>query len=292
MSLQNLFVKAFLRVTFYKKRRARMSIEEKQAESYPEPPAIIAAKIDWEKLAIDGAKAVWLNKKNIENGALVYLHGGSYNAGTFDVQWKYIADMCARTKMAALIVDYRLAPQNPFPAGLEDGLTIIETLLTNGDLPEKWFLLGDSAGGGLAVAVCLKLIEAKIVLPQKLGLMSGWYDLTVSSPEIYQNQNVDPMLSIDRMKEAADWYRGAENAENKLISPLFADLKNFPPTLMQCGTADLLVWENRRMYRKFLEAGVDVRYEEFPNLFHDFMMIGFLPESKKARLSQTEFLIN
>lgn len=290
MSLQNLFVKAYLRATFYKKRRARLSVEERQAENRPEPPEKIAAKTERENVSVDGAKAVWLNKKGAANGALVYLHGGSYNAGPFDEQWEYIADMCARTNLAALVIDYRLAPQNPFPAGLDDSLIIIETLLASGDLPEKWFLLGDSAGGGLAAAVCCELRDAGIALPQKLILMSGWYDLTMSSPEIYKNEAIDPMLSVERMTEAADWYRGTENAENPLISPLFADVKNFPPTLMQCGTADLLVWENRRLYQKLKAAGVDARYEEYPKLFHDFMMIGFLPEAQKARRSQAEFL--
>lgn len=292
MSFQNILVKAFLRLTNYKKRRSKLSFEERQAENLPKPPEKIADKFAFEMVAVDGAKAVWLSKENSPKGVLVYLHGGSYNAGAFKEQWQYLAEMCERTKMAALLVDYRLAPQNPFPAGLDDVLLILETLSAIGDLPEKWFLLGDSAGAGLAVAVFYELRDAGISLPQKMILMSGWFDLTIENPEIQKNPGIDPMLSFERMIESAKVYIGREDAKNPLISPLFGDVSSFPPTLMQCGTADLLVWENRQFYQKCLDAGVDVKYEEYPNLFHDFMMIAFLPETRKARQSQIEFLLS
>ncbi len=292
MSFQNVFVKILLRVTNYKKRRAKLSFEERQAENLPKPPEKIADKFAWEMVAVDGAKAVWLSKENSANGVLVYLHGGSYNAGAFKEQWQYLAEMCERTKMAALLIDYRLAPQNPFPAGLDDVLVILETLAAISDLPEKWFLLGDSAGAGLAVAAFYELREAEISLPKKMILMSGWFDLTSETPEIQQNPNIDPMLSYERMIESARVYIGKEDAKNPLISPLFGDVAGLPPTLVQCGTADLLIWENRRFYQKCRDAGVDVRYEEYPGLFHDFMMVAFLPEARKARKSQTEFLLS
>ncbi len=291
MSIQNTLVKAFLRLTNYKKRRGKLSIAERQSENLPAPPAHITKKIACEMVAVDCAKAVWLDREKSKNGVLVYLHGGSYNAGAFKIQWEYLADLCERTKMAALLIDYRLAPQNPFPAGLDDALSIVETLSATGDLPENWYLLGDSAGGGLAVAVFYELRAAEISLPKKIILMSGWFDLTIESPEIRENPNLDPMLSIERMVESAEMYIGEDDAKNVLISPLFGDVRDLPPTLMQCGTADLLIWENRKFYQKCRAAGLDVRYEEYPNLFHDFMMVGFLPETKSARESQTEFLL-
>jgi monoterpene epsilon-lactone hydrolase len=292
MSIQNTLVKAFLRLTNYKKKQERLSFEEKQAENLPEPPVGMADKFAWETVAVDDAKAVWLGPENKPNGVLVYLHGGSYISGAFKEQWQYLADLCGRTKMAALLIDYKLAPQNPFPAGLDDVLNIVETLSITGDLPEKWFLLGDSAGAGLAVAVFYELREAGISLPKKMILMAGWFDLTVETPEIRQHSGIDPMFSFKKHIESANSYVGREDPKNPLISPLFGDVRNLPPTLMQCGTADLLVWENRRFYQKCLDASVDVRYEEYPNLFHDFMMIGFLPEARKARQSQAEFLLN
>ncbi len=292
MSIQNTLVKAFLRLTRYKKRQERLSFAERQAENMPQPPADITARFGLETVAVDGAKAVWLGKENSAAGVLVYLHGGSYNAGAFKKQWQYLADMCERTRMAALLIDYKLAPQNPFPAALDDVLDILETLAAIGDLPDKWFLLGDSAGAGLAAAVCYELRDAEISLPKKMILMAGWFDLTLESPEIRQFPEIDPMLSFARMNDAAKVYTGQEDAKNPLISPLFGNVAGLPPTLMQCGSADLLVWENRRFYQKCRDAGVAVRYEEYPGLFHDFMMVAFLPEAKKARQSQTEFLLS
>ncbi len=291
MSLQNIFAKTFLRVTNYKKRMEKRTFEERQAENLPKPPENITAKLSWETVEVEGSRAVWLSKENAPNGVLVYLHGGSYNAGAFKEQWQYLAEISEKTRMAALLIDYKLAPQNPFPAGLDDVLIILETLSAIGDLPEKWFLLGDSAGAGLAAAAFYELRDAEISLPKKIILMAGWFDLTMSSPEIRQNPSIDPMLSFERMVESAKVYVGGEDAKNPLVSPLFGDVRAFPPTLMQCGTADLLVSENRRFYQKCLAAGIDVKYEEYTGLFHDFMMVAFLPEAKKARQSQIEFLL-
>lgn len=292
MSLQNILVKTFLRLTNYKIKQEKLSLEERQKENLPNPPESIANKFAWETVAVDGAKAVWLNKENAKNGVLVYLHGGSYVSGPYKEQWQYLDGMCEKTQMAALLIDYKLAPQNPFPAGLDDVLSILETLSAIGDLPENWFLLGDSAGAGLAVASFYELRDAEISLPKKMILMSGWFDLTMGSSEIQQNPHIDPMLTFNRLVESANVYIGSEDVKNPLVSPLYGDVADLPPTLMQCGTADLLVWENRKFYQKCLDAGVDVRYEEHPNLFHDFMMVAFLPEAKNARKSQVEFLLS
>ncbi len=290
MSIQNVFVKAFLRLTNYNKRQERLSYEEKQKENLSKPPEKIASRFNWEMVAVDGANAVWLAKENSANGVIVYLHGGSYTSGPFAVQWEYLADLCARTKMTALLIDYRLAPQNPFPAGLDDCLVILETLAAIGDLPDKWFLAGDSAGAGLAVATVFELRDAGIALPKKLILMAGGFDMTLTNPEIQKNPRLDPLLSYKRLLDSANAYVAQDNAKNPLISPLFGDVRGLPPTLIQCGTADLLVWDNRLFYQKCLDAGVAVKYEEYENAFHDFMMVAFLPEARTARQSQTEFL--
>ena len=141
MSFQNFLVKVCLRLSNYKKRREKLSFEEKQAENVPNAPPRIAGEFGCETVSVEGAKGVWLAREVSGNGVLVYLHGGSYVSGPFAQQWEYLAAMCRLTKMAALLIDYRLAPQNPFPDGLDDCLMLLETLSAIGDLPEKWFLL-------------------------------------------------------------------------------------------------------------------------------------------------------
>lgn len=290
MSIRNTLVKAYMRLRNYKSDGDELSLEERQKDNSPAPPAAVSEKMPCEKLETGGARAVWLDRQNSKNGVLVYLHGGSYIAGPFNDQWLYLADMCRRTKMSALLIDYGLAPQNPFPRGLNDVVTIIETLRAAGDLPEKWFLLGDSAGAGLAVAAVYKLRETNENLPKKLILMSGWFDVTLENPDIEKNYNQDPMLSRNRLTESANSYAGDNNPKNPLISPLYGDLAVLPPTLIQIGSSDMFLWDNREFHRKCLDAGVIVQYEEYANAFHDFMMVGFLPEAKKARKSQAEFL--
>lgn len=292
MSVRNTLVKVYMRLTNYKASGDELTLEERQKDNQPEPPAAVAQKTSCEKLEIDGAKAVWLNRQNSKNGVLVYLHGGSYIAGPFSDQWLYLADMCRRTEMAALLIDYRLAPQNPFPRGLDDVITIVKTLRAGGELPEKWFLLGDSAGAGLAMAAVYKLRETDASLPKKLILMSGWFDVTLENPDIEKNYNQDPMLSRKRLTQSANSYVGSDDPKNPLISPLYGDVRHLPPTLIQIGTADIFLWENRALHRKCLDAAINVQYEEYPNTFHDFMMVGFLPEAKKARKSQAKFLLS
>lgn len=293
MSIRNALVKAYMRLTNYKSSGDELTLEERQKDNAPEPPVAVSQKTACEKLEIDGAKAFWLDRQNKQNGTLVYLHGGSYIAGPFGDQWLYLADMCRRTKMAALLIDYRLAPQNPFPRGLDDVVTIIETLSADGELPENWFLLGDSAGAGLAVAAVYKLRETNSSPPpKKIILMSGWFDVTLENPDIEKNYHQDPMLSRKRLTESANGYVGAGDPKNPLISPLYGDVSLLPPPLIQIGTSDMFLWENRTFHRKCLDAKVNVQYEEYPDTFHDFMMVGFLPEARRARKSQAEFLLD
>lgn len=285
MSLLNSIVKIYLNREKRESEKQELSFEEKQSGNVSEPPPKIAKKGVFEKIEIDGAKAFWLNKSNQSNGVLVFLHGGSYISGPYKVHWEYFADMCQQMQMAGILIDYELAPQNPFPNGLNDVMTILQNLKL-----ENYFLLGDSAGGGLTVAACYKLKELGEKLPKKIILMSGWFDVTGDNPAIQLNVDSDPMLLYKNLKICGKWYAGNENPQNPLISPIYGDVSILPPTLIQIGTNDMLLWDNRKFYLKCLEAGILVKYEEYDKTFHDFMLVGFLKEAKKARKSQVEFL--
>ncbi|MCU0240274.1 MAG: alpha/beta hydrolase [Pyrinomonadaceae bacterium] len=286
MSLQNSLVKIYAKLVKYKQKAELLDAVQQQKENFLYPPIKVAKKCKIDLLEINGAKAVWLDKHNENNGVMIYLHGGSYIAGAFNVQWEYISDMCKRTNFAALLINYKLAPQYPFPNGLNDVITILESL----NLSDNWFLLGDSAGGGLAVATCYKLIESDKKLPKKLILMAGWFDITMKNPDAKLNADEDIMLSYQRLKTSAEHYVGKENPENYLISPINGNVSKLPPTLMQIGTSDIFLADNRKFYQKCLDANVKIIYEEYKDCFHDFMMVKFLPEAKKARESQTKFL--
>jgi monoterpene epsilon-lactone hydrolase len=285
MSFLNSIAKIYLSREKRKNSLREVTFEEKQAEIVSTPPANLAKNGTFEKIEIDGVKATWLNRSNSNNGVLVFLHGGSYISGPYAEQWEYFSDICGRSGRAGLLIDYRLAPQNPFPDGLNDVIKILKSLNL-----QNYCLLGDSAGAGLTVATCYKLNELGQKLPDKLVLMSGWFDVTLENPALKLNAENDVMLTFQSLGKAARVYVGGENPKNRLISPIYGDVSILPPTLIQIGTNDMLLWDNRKFYLKCLEAGVQIQYEEYEKTFHDFMLVGFLPEAKKARRGQTDFL--
>lgn len=286
MSLLNTIAKIYLNREKHRINLHGTSFEERQSKIASEPPNNIAKKGIFEKIEIEGAKATWLNRSNQINGVLVFLHGGSYTSGPYKEHWEYFADMCLRMKMAGILIDYKLAPQYPFPHGLNDVIAILQSLKL-----ENYFLLGDSAGAGLSVATCYKLNELGERLPKKMILMSGCFDVTVENPAIRLNAESDVMLTFKSIHESANAYVVNEDPRNRLISPIYGDVSILPPILIQIGTDDMLLWDNRKFYLKLLDAKIEVQYEEYENTFHDFMIVRFLPEAKKARNSQIEFLL-
>jgi len=250
----------------------------------PEPPRGIAKRC--ERLERDDIKAFWIDKANAGRGVLVYLHGGAFYFGPVKEHWDYFGRICRESGMAGLLIDYGFAPQNPFPVGLNEIIDIV----TSTDLPANWFFLGDSSGAAMAVSATFKLREIGAGVPKKLVLMSPWVDATLNNPDIDLNKHEDVMMTVERLSGAAADYAGANDRTDPLISPTFGDLVGLPPILIQMGTADLLLADCRKFYQKCVDAGVDVKYEEFPEAFHDFMMLSVLPEARRAIRSQVEFL--
>lgn len=250
----------------------------------PDPPGRISKRS--EPVEGGGVRSFWIDRANAGRGVLVYLHGGAYYFGPVKEHWQYLAQICKQTQMAGLMVDYGIAPQDPFPVGLDQ----ITDLIARLDLGGNWFILGDSSGAGMAVAAFFKLRERGMSLPRKLILMSPWVDLTLQNPDIELSKHEDVMMTVERLVCAARDYAAGADPRDPLISPMFADLAGLPPVLIQMGTADLLLADCRRFYEKCVAAGVDVTYEECPDAFHDFMMLSVLPEARKALRSQAKFL--
>jgi epsilon-lactone hydrolase len=282
MSIQNTIAKLYVRLVFRDEGEFD-ALKTQRQFNRPEPPRGIAKRSE----RVPGnIKAFWIDKANADRGVLVYLHGGAYYFGPVKEHWQYLARICKMTKMAGLMIDYGFAPQHPFPAGLDEVIELVSRL----DLPENWFFLGDSSGAGMAVSLVCKFRELGKPLPKKLILMSPWVDLVLDNPDIDLNERDDPMMTVKRLSSAAREYISDADPRDPLISPTFGDLAGLPPTLIQMGMADLLLWDCRKFYQKCLDAGVDVLYEEVPDAFHDFMMLSFLPEAKRALRSQAEFL--
>jgi acetyl esterase/lipase len=283
MSILMKVAKLYARAVF-RKADELDSLKTQERLSLPEPPKRYAARCEEEE--INGVRCVWIDQANAKNGVLVYLHGGIYYFGPVKEHWDYIADISKRTRMAALMVDYGMAPRYPFPSGLTDIIRVSSVL----DAQYEQFFLGDSSGAAMAVAAVFELKKIGRSMPKKMILMSPWMDITLQNPDIKRNEHKDPMMTVKRMLTAAREYARQTDPKDPSISPMFGDLSGLPPTLIQIGTSDLLLWDARKFRQKCLDAGVEVTHEEYPDGFHDFMMLGILPEAKKALASQAAFL--
>lgn len=283
MSILNTIAKVYVRLVFRDEGEFDAHKTQKQL-SIPDPPGRIARRA--ERVEHDSIRAFWIDKANAHRGVLVYLHGGAFYFGPVKEHWQYLAHICKKTQMAGIMVDYGFAPQNPFPVGLNEVVELVSTV----DLPENWFLLGDSSGAGMAVSATFKLRELGNPLPKKLVLMSPWVDTTLQNAGIELNKHEDVMMTVERLAAAARVYTGEHDPTDPLISPMCGDLAGLPPVLIQMGTADLLLSDARKFHEKCAEAGIDIQYEEFPDCFHDFMMLSFLPEAKVAIRSQVAWL--
>jgi acetyl esterase/lipase len=243
-----------------------------------------------EKIMIDHIYAEWLGDTNAK-GALLYLHGGAFLLGSPKSHRGLVKNITKSSSFRALSIDYRLAPKHKFPAALEDAEKAYDWLLQTGYAPENIAVAGDSAGGCLTLALLLKLKEVGKPLPACAVTMSPWTDLTGSGASIRLRNNIDDMLDGSKLTETASLYHGDTPATHPLVSPLFADLKNLPPLLIQVGTDEIL-WDDACSFaEKAIKAGNDCTLEIYENMPHVFQLgADFVPESKEAVKKITTFI--
>ncbi len=226
--------------------------------------------------------AVWMGRPDAHH-ILYYLHGGGYMIGGPESHRHLIEAICAESDMKAFVPDYRLAPENPFPAGLEDGLAGYRWLLAQGYSPERIHFAGDSAGGGLALATCLLARQQQVPLPRSLCLLSPWTDLTASGSSHRDRAQRDPMLDAALVPEAVALYAGDEDPKNPLISPLWGELQHLPPTYVQVGTEEILYDDGVSLVAKIKEQGGHAELDIWPDMPHVHQIaFQLVPEGRQA----------
>jgi acetyl esterase/lipase len=216
------------------------------------------------------------------DATLLFLHGGGYVAGSA-FGYRHLAGALAVAADCGVVVpEYRLAPEHPFPAAVEDALRTYVWMLDSGIRPDEVTLAGDSSGGGLALSLLIRLTQEGLPLPGGAVLLSPAVDLTFEQLEDLAG---DPArtLSLDQMRSFAASYLAGHPADDPLVNPLHADLTGLPPLLVQGGTGDLVVVDAHRLAARAREHGVDVRLELYPADTHDFQVFwSFLPEAADA----------
>ncbi|MBN1486615.1 MAG: alpha/beta hydrolase [Anaerolineae bacterium] len=250
----------------------------------------LPANVQYQPVAANGVSAEWVAMPDADLGVMLYLHGGAYALGSIKSHRGLIARLAHITRMRVLAIDYRLAPEHPYPAALEDALTAYHWLVNKelgppGDHTNKSpsiIIAGDSAGGGLALATLVALREAGKPLPSGLVCLSPWTDLALTGVSVKSKAKVDPILDAGSLEKYAQYYAGKRDRTTPKISPLYADLKGLPPLLIQVGTDEILLDDAVRLTDKAQQAGVDVTLEIWDEMFHVFQMFSFLTETKEA----------
>ncbi len=212
---------------------------------------------------------------------VVYFHGGGYLWMTARTHLPVLVAIAGVTGARCLGVDYRRAPEHPFPAAVEDAVTAYRWLLAEGNAPETMAFAGDSAGGGLVLAALVALRDRGIELPAAAVCFSPWTDLAVRGPSA--DVADDPVVSGDALRMMAKAYLGGSDPESALASPLYADLTGLPPLQIQVGSRESLLDDARRLADRARQAGVDVTYIEHPGVIHMWIVFGpEIPESAAA----------
>ncbi len=222
-----------------------------------------------EAAQLGGQPGEWLRPAGAGGGVLLYLHGGGYVQGSLDTHRSLAARLARASAASTYVVGYRLAPEHPFPAALDDALAVYAAL--QAQAPERRIALaGDSAGGGLALACALRIKALGRVAPVALALMSPWTDLTLSNASHLSQAAVDPYFpTLAVLRGSAAAYVGRGNARDPLISPQFADLSGLPPTLIHVGEREALLDDSRLLAQK-MGAGLKV----YPGMWHVWQAFG------------------
>jgi acetyl esterase/lipase len=238
----------------------------------------------WEPARANGVDAEWISAPGASADRIIfYLHGGAYVFGTLMTARPLASRVSQAAKARVLSIDYRLAPENPYPAALEDSVAAYRWLLAQGTDPSRVVITGVSAGGGLTVATLLALRDAGESLPAAAVLISPWADLECSCESATTKADVDPVIEPEPLRLMGRFYAGETDLRDPLVSPVHADLHALPPLFIQVGTAETLLDDSTRLAQRAQAAGVDVALEQWEGMIHVWHNhAAVLPEGQQA----------
>jgi acetyl esterase/lipase len=252
---------------------------ETMAAGAPLPEGTVVEAVD-----AGGVPAEWVSDGSSSgDGVVLYLHGGGYCIGSMATHRAMAARFAAAGRARVLNVDYRLAPEHPHPAAVDDAVAAYRWLLGTGVAPEQVVIGGDSAGGGLVLAALVALRDGGDPLPAGGFCLSPWVDLECAGETFDTKADVDPMCSREGLGEMAAAYAGGHDLRSPLVSPLHADLTGLPPLLIHVGTAETLLDDSVRLAERARAAGVEVHLEAWDDLVHVFQAFApMVPEAVEA----------
>lgn len=247
-------------------------------------------KVILKKHSFTHSEGSWvIPKDERREGVILYLHGGGYTCGDLEYATGFGSTLAVHQGTNVFCLAYRLAPENPFPAALDDALEAYRYLLSKGYGENHITLCGESSGGGLCYSLCLKLREEGLPLPAGIIAISPWTDLTHSGKSYEKNRDVDPSMTIEKLEFFADSYTDKENRENPLVSPIFADLSDMPPSLIFVGEDEIMLSDSLRLSERLTDSGVKTRIVIAKDRWHAYLLYDLL-EDKKDQQTISRFL--
>lgn len=234
---------------------------------------------------------VSVDRAHMKKYVILYCHGGGYSTGSSIYARTLTTKLAASTSMDVLSFDYRLAPEHPYPAALEDAMKAWDYLMLLGYGARDVIVAGDSAGGNMALSLVLKLKKQNRILPRGLVLMSPWTDLTSSGKSHLTRAEVDPVLNEEYLKSMIENYASGQALDDPLISPLFGDFEGFPPTYIQVGDNEVLLADATMLHKKMIQANVSAKLDVFKGMWHVFQMSP-LKTAYEAMEKNAEFIFD
>ncbi len=259
-----------------------VAMRQNAAEAPPAPADTTVIEVD-----ADGVPAEWVLAPGADPDArLLYFHGGGYVTGSAAMRRQLCAHLSRVTGCALLNTEYRLAPEHPYPAAVDDGIAALRWMRANGPHgpgdASGTFVAGDSAGGGLTLATLMRARdEGEAACDGAVGL-SAWTDMTLSGSSFASRLDHDPMIDRARIEPYVQYYLGDTDPEDVLASPVFGDFAGLPPLLMQVGDYEVLLDDSVRVVDRARAAGVDATLKAYPEMWHVFQSNVGMPEAQQA----------
>jgi monoterpene epsilon-lactone hydrolase len=251
-------------------------------------------KVDCQPVDAAGLLAEWIVPAGLTNGrTILYLHGGSFNAGSIETHRALAANLALAVNARTLLIDYRLAPEHPFPAALQDAVAAYEWLIARPTAPGNLILAGDSAGGGLVLSLLLDLRDRRRPLPAMGVCLSPATDLTMSGASMRTNANAtaDLVLETRNIRQSVEIYLRGTDPRNPLASPMLADLGGLPALLLQVGSDEMLLSDSTEFAARAGAAGVKVSLQVWPHMQHVWQFAAsFVPEGRQAIRDIAQFV--
>ena len=248
--------------------------------------------LSWEPFDLEGMPAAWVRPErgHDKHRVVLYCHGGGYTSGNLGYSRILASKLANVTGHEVLSFEYRLAPEHPYPAAVEDAVKAWDYLMHLGYGARDIVVAGDSAGGNLALVLTMLLRDAGRLLPRRLVLMSPWTDMTASGKSYRERRDADPMITMNYIQAVRAAYAPGRELSSPMLSPLFGDFDRFPPVLIQVGTNEILMSDSVRLRDRLVQAGIPCRLEVWPDMWHVFQMFP-MKKASQAMDSVGRFLL-